>query len=123
MASSGTGKAGRVSLTHMIIWRGRGVLVAIITFGCLLTTELLTRSYFHDNTYYQQHGWPKLAGFLVAASLVWWLSRRDDSAGDQPVTREPLLREQDTLFLISVRYWPRVLCVLAFVFYFVRSRS
>jgi len=35
----------------------------------------------------------------------------------------PLLREQDTLFLISVRYWPCILFVLAFVFYFVRSRN
>jgi len=99
--------------------------VAIITFGCLLVTELLTRSFYHDNTYYQQHGWPKLAAFLVAAILVWGLSRRegDDSGGSQPVTREPLLREQDTLFLISVGYWPRILFVLAFVFYFVRSRD
>jgi hypothetical protein len=109
----------------MIIWRGRGVLVAIITFGCLLVTELLTRSFYHDNTYYQQHGWPKLAAFLVAAILVWGLSRRegDDSGGVQPAVREPLLREQDTLFLISVRYWPRIPFVLAFVFYFVRSRD
>jgi hypothetical protein len=109
----------------MIVWRGRGFLVAIITFGCLLVTELLTRSFYHDNTYYQRNGWPKLAAFLVAAILVWRLSRRErrDSVGVQPVTGEPLLREQDSLFFISVRYWPRILCVLAFVFYFVRSRD
>jgi hypothetical protein len=109
----------------MIIWRGRGVLVAIITFGCLLATELLTRFFYYDNTYYQRHGWPKLAVFLLAASLVWGLSRRegDDSADLQAVTSEPVLREQDTLFLISAKYWPRILCVLAFVFYFVRSRD
>src|SRR5712692_1001806 len=93
----------------MIIYRGRGTLVALITFGCLIVTELLTRFRFHDNTYCQQHGWPKLAGFLVAAGVVWVLSRRedDDFSGVQPVAREPILREQDTLFLISVKfkYW------------------
>jgi hypothetical protein len=99
---------------HMIIWQGRGIFVAIITFGCLLVTELLTRSLLHDNRYYQQHGWPKLAGFLIAAGLVWWLSRReaDDCAGPQNPTRQSFFRERDTLFLISVRYWPLILCVL-----------
>jgi hypothetical protein len=109
----------------MIIWRGRGILVAVITFGCLLVTELLTRSVLHDNTYYQQHGWPKLAGFLVAAGLVWWLSQHegDDSTGVQNASRESFFREQNTLFLIPVRYWPRILCILGVVFYFVRVRD
>jgi len=107
----------------MIIWRGRGYLVAIIAFGCLLISESLTRFFYHDKTYYQQHGWPKLAAFLLAAGLVWRLSRREgqDSIGVQPLTRKTLLREQDSLFFVPVKYWPRVLCVLAFVFYFVRS--
>ena len=34
--------------------------------------------------------------------------------------RGPLLREQDTLFHISVKYWPGILCLLAIVFFFVR---
>jgi hypothetical protein len=109
----------------MIVWRGRGVLVAVITFGCLLITELATRYFCHDNTYYQHHGWPKLAAFLIAAILVWGLSQREADlfTVSQHGGKEPLLREQDTLFLISVRYWPWVLCVLAFVFYFVRSHD
>jgi hypothetical protein len=109
----------------MIIWRGRGILVVIITFGCLLVTELLTRSVPRDNRYYQQYGWPKLVGFLIAAGLVWWLSQHegDDSPGVQNATRGSVFREQDTLFFISVRYWPRILCVLGLVFYFVRVRE
>jgi len=109
----------------MIVWRGRGGLVAIITFGCLLATELLTRSFYHDKTYYQQHGWPKLAAFIVAAFIVWVLSRQEgeESAMVTGVAKGPFLRERDTLFFLSVKYWPRILCVLAFVFYFVRSRD
>jgi|SRR5579863_3615190 len=107
----------------MIVWRGRGILVAIITFVCLLVTELLTRFFFRNNTYYQQYGWPKLSGFLVAAALVWSLSRHkgDDPRGIQDLTREPLLRKQDTLFHIPVRNWPPILCVLGIIFYFVRG--
>jgi hypothetical protein len=104
----------------MIVWRGRGILVAIITFGCLLLTELLTRFFFHDNAYYQRQGWPKLVGFLVAASLVYWLSPRE---GAQDGKRESFFREQDTLFHISVKYWPPILCVLGVVFYFIRVRD
>src|SRR5271156_6140464 len=98
----------------MIVWRGRGIFVAIMTFVCLLVTEMLTRFFFHNNSYYQKHGWPKLAGFLFAAVLVWLLSRRkeDDSLGIQDLTSESLFREQDTLFHISVRHWPPILCVL-----------
>jgi hypothetical protein len=106
----------------MIVWRGRGILVAAITLGCLVATELLTRLFLHDNAYYQQHGWPKLVGFLIAAGLIWWLSERegDDPNGVHSAGTEPFLRQQDTLFHISVRYWPRILCVLGIVFYFVR---
>ena len=107
----------------MIVWRGRGILVAIITFLCLLITELLTRFFFRNNTYYQRYGWPKLSAFLVAAVLVWLLSRRkgDDPRGIQGLTRAPLFRERDTLFHIAVRYWPPILCVLGMIFYFVRG--
>ncbi len=109
----------------MIVWRGRGILVAIITFGSLVLTELLIRFFFHDNTYYQHQGWPKLAGFLVAAILVYWLSPRggNDSASAENTEKERLFRVQDTLFHIPVKYWPRILCVLGVVFYFVRVRD
>jgi hypothetical protein len=107
----------------MIVWQGRGIIVAVITFGCLVATELFTRFTYHDNTYYQRHGWPKLAGFLIAAAIVWSISRRgeDDRTRDAAITREPLLRPRDTLFHIPIKYWPRVLCVLGVIFYFVRG--
>jgi len=107
----------------MIVWRGRGGLVAIIAFGCLVATELLTRWMFHDDNYYQQHGWPKLISLLVAAGLVWRLSYRegDEYTITNPEKRNPLLREQDTLFHISVKYWPGILCVLGLISYFIRS--
>jgi hypothetical protein len=110
----------------IIVWRGRGILVAAIAFGFLLTTEVLTRVFFHDHTYYQQHGWPKLVGFLAAACLVWFLlpSRRSDvSSGEgfqNPRTTQSVLKERDELLHISAKYWPAILCALGIVFYFIR---
>lgn len=108
----------------MIIWNGRGFLIAVIGFGSLVVMELFTRAWFHDDTYYQKHGWPMLLGFLAAASVIWLLapSRKDEldaqSNQDSPV-KETLLREQDRLFFISARHWPLILAALGVVCYIV----
>ena len=109
----------------MIVWRGRGIVIAIITLSCLAATELLTRFVYHDNTYYQRAGWPKLAGFLIAALLVRLLSRPAmGSTGEMDIGnqegKQPLLRDLDSLFHIRAKYWPPILCVLGVVFYFIR---
>ncbi len=125
----------------MIIHRGRGGLIALITFLCLLAAEAFTRIHFHDDSYYQQHPWPKLVACLAAAALVWWLSPRTEKAPvaphfdrsflvshsqESPITEtEPsafkltLFRDYDSLFFIPVKYWPLLLCALGVVLYFV----
>ena len=50
----------------MIIWKGAGFIVAVVAFLVLLSTELSVEAIFKDETYYQTHGWPKLAAFFVA---------------------------------------------------------
>jgi hypothetical protein len=53
--------------------------VATVGFGCLILTEVMTRAAF-DEKYCQTHGWPKHAGFCVAAALIYvfglWLDRQ-----------------------------------------------
>jgi hypothetical protein len=108
----------------MIIWHGRGAVIAAVAFGSLLASELICRAYFHDNTYYQQHGWPKLAAFLVAAGVVWFLQRKQAEAlevANRHVSKEPVLRPRDRLFFVPVSYWPLILCALGVIFYFVRE--
>lgn len=110
----------------LLISRGRGVLVGVIAFGSLLTTEFLTNRHFHDESYYQKHGWPKLTGFAVAAAIVRLLSPRvnfNESvsypiSGTRPPDRRSLFRKEDSLFLVPVRYWPWILCALGFAFYY-----
>jgi hypothetical protein len=96
----------------MIVWRGRGGIVAAVAFSSLLVSELACRGYFQDDRYYQQHGWPKLVGFFTAAGVVWLLQRN---------VREPILRSQDSLFFVSARFWPLILCCLGMIFYFFRE--
>ena len=110
----------------MIIWSGLGFLVAVITFGCLLLTEFATRAAFHDDHYYQAHGWTKLAAFLVAALIVWPLGRYlrakparvlvDPATGEQVV-----FKRNHALFFIPMEYWAPILVVLGMIFLFVKE--
>jgi hypothetical protein len=99
----------------LITWRGRGYLVFVVTFGLLIAAEFLSEAWAHDDTYYQKHGWPSLVGFLLAAGVISWLTNLDKD--------DPVFREHDSLFLIPVRFWPRVLLGLAIFFYFAVEKQ
>jgi hypothetical protein len=101
----------------MIVWRGWGYLVFVITLGVLILMEVGTGRLFHDSNYYAAHGWPRLLGFLVAAVAVWflgtYLNRRAERAeGNKPV---------HSLFFIRVDYWAGILVVLGIVSLFIRG--
>ena len=107
----------------MIAYRGRGGLIALIAFGCLVLSEFLTNRYFHDDRFYATHGWPKLVGFLAAAAIVWRLSLNlgeDAVPSIREEERQAFFRSSDDFFFVGARYWPAILCVLGVVFYFYR---
>jgi len=106
----------------MIIWRGKGILIALIAFGCLLLAEYATRSAFHDDRYYQTHGWPKLAAMWLAAGLVFALQSKLGGGPprvlvDKETGKEISLPARDALFFIPVRYWPPILAALGVAFF------
>jgi hypothetical protein len=108
----------------VIIWSGLGFLVAVITFGCCLAAEYVVERTFHDDGYYQAHGWPKLIAFVVAAAVVWvvgrHLRRRQGRVLIDPETgSEVIVGRKHTLFFIPVEYWPPILLVLGMIFFFV----
>lgn len=108
----------------MVIWSGLGFLVAVVTFGCLLATEILVEASFHDDQYYQAHGWPKLVAFVVAAAIVGVvgrrLSRRQGKVLIDPETgSEVIVGRNHTFFFIPVEYWAPILLVLGVAFFFV----
>ena len=110
----------------MIIWKGRGFLVAVIAFACLLASEFLTERYFADDRYYQQHGWPKLAAFFLAGFIVWvitilWKDAPGRVVVDKQTGTELVLKKSHSLFFIPMKYWAPILFALGIVFLFVRD--
>ena len=109
----------------MLIWTGRGWMVAVIAFACFLSSELISEAVMRDHSYYQRYGWPKLIGALVAAVVIWVLDRGKvfDQRGkvyiDKETGQEVKLAVRHTLFFIPVRYWPLVLAVLGVLLLFV----
>jgi hypothetical protein len=111
----------------MIIWNGWGFLAAVIAFACWLVTEIGVEAAMNDEEYYQNHGWPKLLGFLVAAVIVWPLGRalnrkRPERELVDPQTGERVILKSGgghTLFFIPIEYWAPIFVVLGVVFLFV----
>ena len=108
----------------MIIWRGRGIAIALITFGCLLLAELMTETVFGADDFYQTHGWPKLAGLWSAAVIVYalrdWLRVGEERILiDNETGQEVRASIEGELFFIRAGHWPIVLLGLGLVFLFV----
>jgi hypothetical protein len=98
----------------VLIWRGFGAAVPLLTFAALLFTELGVERAFSDDAYYQEHGWPKFLGFAVAAVAVWLLSKRLEQRPariviDRETGEEIRLEEKHDLFYVPLRYWPSIL--------------
>jgi hypothetical protein len=109
-----------------IAWKGRGILVAAVTVGSCIAVQLATEAYYHDESYFQQHGWPKFAALVGAAIIVQMLL--PNSAGEHftdpqlsAPARNSILREGDQFFYIPVKHWPMILCALGFVLCFVHD--
>jgi hypothetical protein len=94
----------------MIIWNGKGYLVAVITFLLLVAAEFGSEAIFADDRYYQTHGWPLAAAMLISAVVMWFLGTYLHRSGgrvviDKETGREMTLGGNDTLFFIPVRFW------------------
>lgn len=110
----------------MIIWSGLGFLVPAITFGCCLAVAWLGEVAFHDENFYESHGWPKLVAFVIAAAIVavvvQLIKRRQGRVMIDPRRgAEVIVDREHTFFFIPVEYWPPILLVLGFVLLFVKD--
>lgn len=102
----------------MIITQGRGWIIALVTFACLLASELGVEAVTGDDRYYQHHGWTKLVAFLAASALASALLHAGVFAGERRVlidkaTGRALIDEpRHTLFFVPARHWPLVLIAI-----------
>jgi hypothetical protein len=112
----------------MIIWSGQVWVVAAFIFGCLLAAEYIVEALSGDEFYYQAHGWPKLAGFLVAAIAVHGFAlmrakKKSRLLVDPETGEQVVLHADDSLFFIPLRYWPAVAACLGLIFLFVTEKQ
>lgn len=104
----------------MIIWAGRGWIVAVVGCGCLVAAEYATEAAFGDDSYYQEHGWPKLAACLLAAVILFGVTRlprmnRVRHLIDAETGEHLVLKPDDSFFFIPLKYWPYAAAVLGVV--------
>ena len=101
----------------MIIWSGRGFLVAVIAVGALLLTQLVVDSISGDENFYQKNSWPKTVAMLVAALLTFVLHKflsqeKPRVLIDEETGQEFEIHGNHSLFFIPVKWWPVVFVIL-----------
>jgi hypothetical protein len=102
----------------MIIWSGKGFLVAVFVFGCSLIANLITNTLTGGDLYWEQRRWPLGTSLLASATLSWMVgeaSRRKHERVliDRETGREVRLNEGDhSLFFVPMQWWGPILAVL-----------
>lgn len=96
----------------MITWSGHGYLVAVITYGISLLTEVVTESAFADEQYYQREAWPLALALFAAGSVLLPIGRRLNSADGYG---------RHSLFFLPVQWWGPILLMAALVVFIQRS--
>ena len=103
----------------MLVWNGKGYLVAVIAFVAAFGAEYLSEAYFADQTYYQTHGWPLAAALVVAGIISWILGsylrgKNSRTVIDKATGQEMTIGGEDALFFIPMRYWGPILALVGF---------
>src|SRR3954471_18658762 len=103
---------------RVIVWRGAGIVVFGVVFGCNLAAQTACNAWTGTPKYWESHAWPIAAGFLTAASVIWSLGsileRRPGRELVDPATGERVvIRAPHELFFIPVKYWGAILWAVA----------
>jgi hypothetical protein len=86
----------------LIVWRGFGILVPLMMAGSML----LAMALFGGHTY-EQHGWPKLLAFLMAAIAIGW-------AGSK-LNRNRPSGSTHSFFFIDMEVWAIISVIIGVV--------
>jgi len=103
----------------MIIWNGKGYLVAVIVFCCSLIGELISENVYDDDTYYQAHSAPLAIVLLISGIIVSTLARILDRRPkvrrliDKETGEEVMVRTSDLFFFIPIKYWGPILILIS----------
>jgi hypothetical protein len=95
----------------MIIWQGKGYLVAVAVFLCSLVMQLATNYFTHDSSYYEHAPWPLTIALVIAGIIILIIDRfiYDETSQvliDKATGEEVRLTKTHSLFFIPMKYWP-----------------
>lgn len=97
----------------MVVWSGFGWVVPIIAIVCLLLGNFALGDSWSGNT------WAQAGALLVTAALTFvfdrfFLEKRADiTLMNKETGADVVIRKNDSLFFIPVRFWPFVLIAIA----------
>jgi hypothetical protein len=95
----------------MIIWRGWGILAAVLLFGGLVAAQLVVDAAAGEGTYQGNSlvygGIGVAIGGAVTYVLATWLERRDPprTLVDQSTGEQVVLKTRNDLFFIPMKIW------------------
>ncbi len=97
----------------VIVWKGKGWQVAVVTFLSSLVAEILTRFITNDNNYFSEQPLPIALAFLCSSTILYFIVQR--MKGTNELTNELLDFEEKSkinykktdhsLFFIPMEYW------------------
>lgn len=105
----------------MIIWQGRGWVVAVVGFSCLVLAEFASEALTNDSGYYQDHRWPMAVACAAAAAIIFMVRHKLEPAKSRRVRDVDTLEEftihpsASSFFFIPLRAWPAVLVAVSVV--------
>jgi len=106
----------------LIVWRGYGWLVPVLTFGVMILSQVGIDAVYGDG-FYTANAWPKTAAIVIAALCVGLVGiylnhiKRGNVVDEE--TGEVLGKEPSHyLFFIPVEYWA---IIIPAVFYWATS--
>lgn len=102
----------------MLLWTGKGYLLAIAVFALSLAANLATNAVTGGPAYWDGHEWPLAAALFAAALFAWFFGRLLHGKGsrvlvDKETGEEVVLNPSNTLFFIPVEWWAPILTAIA----------
>lgn len=106
----------------MIIWKGFGILVPIITFLTCLLFDYSTMVIFNDSSYYSSHSWCLSIALCLSGFILHLLSQRFNFDSNEVVympNDKSVSFANHSFFFIRIRYWAILLQGFAIISLFI----
>ena len=104
----------------MLVWRGWGILVALIPFLALAVVQAVVNALLGPETYTRNSDWFGPLALLIGAAVLWPLGwRLNGGSGrtlvDPQTGQQVVLRRDHSLFFVKMEYWAVILAVVAVI--------